>query len=478
MKRVYLIPIVLFLSALSTQIFSVAQQSTIDTVYKQQLALVKGLIRHSKDRLPLVVDPEVGHTKTFEALDRLNCFLDHNPDALECVIDTFLVCIHDSCADVPTRVYDCIKSYETGEKVIAEIDVHAIQKKITTLVISYFKFQLTLLGALDYYGQDFLQRSQLATYLEIAKPWITFFAVYMAMHVSLKVLESLLTINTTTETKLLSEATTAEGADTTFAINKAQPPKETVIKTIFPLVECVGTNLKTYAHDILNELNKSSFTKAIVAGLFAPNVGPSVEKINKYVKENLSKAYAQLVNKSRKSGYPAKPSKESFDTVKGYENTKLLMTPVIDFCINLDEYRAADLKIARGYLFEGPLADGRKMAFALAGEMSKKLKTLGSSTQWLTYEIHGSSLVNRKLDRVLEECLEFGPTVLIITDIDWIYKQKDVAPEVYADIINRLAHYLSQESNFPLLICATSQDHSVIDPVMLEYNKFEKVLLA
>ncbi|MBY0109569.1 MAG: ATP-binding protein [Candidatus Babeliaceae bacterium] len=477
MKRVYLLPVVSFFLVLSTQVFCELTQSTIDTVYKQQLTLVKGLIRHCKDRLPLVVDPEVAHTKTFEALDTLNSFLDRYPGAIECVIDTFLTCVNEGCVDVPRRVYDCIQSYEISEKIITETEALEIQRKVTALVVSYFKFQLTLLGALDYYGQDFLQRSQLATYLEIAKPWIAFFAVYMAINVSLKLLESLLNINTKTEI-LLPELPKTTSADSQLLNYETLSGKEKITKTIFPVVECIGKNLKTYAHDILNELNKSSFTKAVVAGLFAPNITPSIEKINRYLKENFSKSYAQIINKPRKSGYPAKPSKESFKTVNGYENTKLLMTSVIDFCINLDEYRAADLKMARGYLFEGPLADGRKMAFAVAGEITKKLKALGSPAQWLTYEIHGSSLVHRKLDKVLEECLEFGPTVLIITDIDWIYKQKDVAPEVYADIINRLTRYLSQESNFPILIFATSQDHSVIDPVLLEYNSFEKILLA
>jgi hypothetical protein len=257
----------------------------------------------------------------------------------------------------------------------------------------------------------------------------------------------------------------------------------------FVVIPQIVNVLKTFSHEydpknenklvesLLKEAD-SQIVKAFLAGIFSPNIVSNAEKITKYASENASKSYAELISKYRKSGYPAKPSKESFDTIKGYLDTKLLMTPVMDFCINLDKYRAADLKIARGYLFEGPLADGRKMAFAVAGEMTKKLQALGSPAKWLTYEIHGSSLVNRKLDKVLEECLEFGPTVLIITNIDWIYNQKDVEPEVYADIINRLTRYLSQESNFPLLILATSQDHTVIDPVMLEFHKFELVKMA
>jgi len=456
----------------------VGHQATVDAVYKQQQTFVTGLIKHCKERLPVIVDAEVAHKSTLLALDELNAFANLHPNALECVIDTFQTCIDESCMDVPARVNECIQNYKSTEKAISLPDTQALQEKVNNLVVSYFKFQLTLLGALDHYGQQFLYRTQLMTYIELAKPWIAFFAVYMAINASLGLLEKLLQVNTATE--LLADKTTTPETilDNLAAVAPEATIPETITKAIFPHIEFAGNALKTCANDALSELNKSSLTKAVVAGLFTPNVAPSVEKINKYVKENWSKSYAELISKARKSGYPAKPSKESFDTMRGYENTKLFMTPVMDFCMNLDEYRAADLKLARGYLFEGPLADGRKMAFAVAGEMTKKLKALGSPVKWLTYEIHGSSLVNRKLDKVLEECLEFGPTVLIITNIDWIYNQKDVEPEVYADIINRLTRYLSQESNFPLLICATTQDHTVIDPVMLEFHKFDLVPLS
>lgn len=415
-----------------SQTTALVSQAAIDAVNKQQQTVVTALIKHCKERLPLVTDPTVAHTKTFAALDNLSTFMYQHPDALECVIDTFQACIDDACTDVPLRVSACIQNYEGSEKAVTLADTQALQEKVNNLVVSYFKFQLTLLGALDYYGQEFLYRTQLMTYIELARPWVFAGGVYFAIQYAVQLLEDLMSKN--------------------------------------------GVKNET-AKNFLKEIDTTLF-KAIVAGIFSPDIRTSAHKINKYLGENWSKSYAEIISKYRKSGYPAKPSKESFDTIKGYENTKLLMNPVMDFCINLTEYRAADLKMARGYLFEGPLADGRKMAFAVAGEMTKKLEALGSPVKWLTYEIHGSSLVNRKLDIVLEECLEYGPTVLIISNIDWIYTQDNVEPEVYADIINRLARYLSQESNFPLLICATSQDHTIIDPVMLEFHKFELVTLS
>ncbi len=435
MKRLFLSALLCCLITFNSQQAYAQSQATIDAVHKQQQAFVTGLIKHCKERLPLVIDPEVPHKSTIMALDQLNAFINLHPDALECVIDTFQTCINESCMNVPARVTACIQNYETSEKGISLPDTQVLQEKLNNLVLSYFKFQLTILGALDYYGQEFLQRTQLITYIELAKPLA--FAGVMYFFVIPQIVN------------LLKRLT-----------HEYDPKSEN------KLVE-----------SILKEAD-SQIVKAVLAGIFSPNIVGSAEKINKYVTESWNKSYAEIIGKARKSGYPAKPSKESFDTIKGYEDTKLLMTPVMDFCINVDKYRAADLKMARGYLFEGSLADTRKMAFAVAGEMTKKLQALGSSAKWLTYEIHGSSLVNRKLDKVLEECLEFGPTVLIITNIDWIYTQKDVEPEVYADIINRLTRYLSQESNFPLLICATTQDHTVIDPVMLEFHKFELVPLA
>jgi ATP-dependent Zn protease len=263
----------------------------------------------------------------------------------------------------------------------------------------------------------------------------------------------------------------------TKKISATSEPAQEKTEAVLPLIAFTGNTLKTFATEVISELNKSPLTKTVVAGMLTPNLSPTVERVNKYLKENYEASYAKIISKSRKSGYSAKPSKVSFDTISGYETIKLNLMPAINFCTHLDEYRAADLKMARGYLFEGSLTDARDMAHALAGEITKKLHAAGSSKQWLTYEIHGASLVNKKLDKVLEECLEFGPTVLVITNIDWIYRQKDVEPEVYADIINRLSKYLSPESNLPIVVCATTENHTVLDPVLLEAKRFQLISL-
>lgn len=423
MKKLFLIALTYGLSFPSF-CFGESQQA-IDKVYKQQQDFVISLLKQCKERQT--------QRAARESLETLSGFLKQFPSALECVIDTFQICLDHNCKDIPAHVTKCIENFKAtsaNKDFMDYPDTHMVQPKLNALIICYFNFQLTPLGAVDHYGQSFLQRTNLDTYLSLVQPIITFIGVYALLSYSINYLNN------------------------TFEIN--------------------------YKHDknpLLQETSSTTF-KAIAASLFVPEIRPSLERTQKYIKETVSKNYAQLIHKNRKSGYPAKPAKESFNTIKGYADTKLLLTPYIDFCTHLTEYRSADLRIARGILLEGDLADGRKMAQAFAGEITQKYQSLGSSAQCLVYEIHGSSLVDKKLDKVIEECLEFAPCILIINNIDWVYKQKDVEPEVYAHIINKLNRYLAQDSNCPVTIFATSQDHTVLDPVLLEFNKFEVIPLA
>ncbi len=447
MKRIFLSTVLCCLATLSSSQTDAVRQATEQTVRNQQKTIVTTIISNAQKRLPLIADAELTRRSTL-AFDELHEFIQEHPDALECVIDVLKTCFDEDCFDVQNRVHGCIKRYKESGKTLSLPTVEALQEKVTNLVISYYKFQLTLLGALDHYAQQFLCRTQISSYYELAKPWLIYAAIYTSIHYAVKLLDSIIhSYEAKSDNKVVENVL-----------------KETKIDN--KIVESV-----------LKEID-STFVKAVIAGIFSPDIRTSADKINKYVKENWEKSYAEIISKYRKSGYPAKPSKESFDTVKGYENTKLLLRPTIDFCSFLTEYRGADIKFPRGYLFEGSLADGRKMAQALAGEMTKRLKASGSPAQWLVYEIHGSALSYMKLDVYLNECLEFGPTVLIINNIDWIYTQPDVEAKVYADVINILNKYLTQESNYPILVCATSQDHTVIDPVMLESYKFELMPLA
>lgn len=434
-------------------------------VLEQQKTFVIELIKHCKNRLPVLrTTPEV-RRKTTESLDELKNFLSTHPDALASAIDTFTTCIEHKCKDADVLIEDCIKNYNETYKNEMLPDTQEIQGKLSALITCYFNFQLTTLGAADHYVNTFLQKTQINTYLDLAKPWFALAAVYVTIHASLKMLDEQLkaneeTISTNVKTKPSHDTLEIDTINTTRIISKN--------------LQTALTTAKAVAASCIKELD-SSTTKLIASYIITPGIKNSLAKMHRYASENFNAAYAQVINKQRKSGYTVKPSKESFATVSGYHDTKLLLTPLIDFCAHLTEYRAADLKISRGYLFEGDLANGRRLAHAIAGEITQTLQKSGSKTKWQVYETHGSALINKGLDKVIEECLEFGPTLLVINNIDWIYNQKDIEPEVYAHIIARLSKYLSQDSNAPLIICATSQNHSVIDPVMLECNKFELI---
>lgn len=435
-------------------------QKTIDTVYAQQRTFVTDLINHYRSRLAVVVPKHMVDKNTVEALDDLRKFVTQHPDALECVVDTFQICINEDCMNIPYHVDRCIGDYKKSSKALTLPDIATLQNKVHNLITSYFAFQLTLLGTLDYYAQQFVQRTNLDLYFGLIKPWIAFGAVYLTIHGSLKLLEN----------ALITQEAPGGG-------HASGDPKKIPLTAASSPIGFIAHTVKSFASSSLKEFDNAA-AKLVASYILTPGIKTSLERAGKYLSERSSASYAQLISKPRKSGYRAKPVRDSFDSIQGYDDIKLYMMPVLDFCNNLEEYRAADLKIARGFIFEGPLTEGRKLGRALAGEMTKKLQSAGSCSQWLVYEIHGSSLIHRNLDSILEECLEFGPTVLIINNIDWIYTQKDVEPVVYADIINKLAKYLSQESTFPILICATSQDHTVIDPVMLETHKFEVVTLS
>jgi|GEM_PF-5951557 hypothetical protein len=407
-------------------------EEAVRKTYKQQQDFVVGLLKHCKDRLPKIVRLSARSKAAAQtSIDTLSDFLNKNPESLECVIDTFHQCLTEKCVDIPTNVDACIKNYQAkmyGSDYSSFPDSQQVQQKLSALVICYFNFQLSPLGTVDHYAQDYLQRTNIDTYISLVTPFFAFVGIYALLHYGISHLSQ------------------------NYTIVKNEPlNKSHVEHPILPEIR----------NSFLKEISSPAF-KAIAAGFFTPDLQSSIIRTKKYMTENLQKGYAGLINKTRKTGYPTKPSKESFKAVKGYEDTKLQLTPLIDFCAHLIEYRATDLKIARGYLFEGNLAEGRKMAQALAGEI-----------KWNIYEMHGSALVDKKLDKVLDDCLEFGPTVLIINNIDWIYTQKDVEPEVYSHVINKLTRYLSIESNYPIIVCATSQDHTVIDPVMLEPSKFE-----
>lgn len=436
-------------------------QKTIHTVYDQQRTFVTDLINHCKSRLTVVVPKQVVDKNTVGALDDLREFVTRHPDALECVVDTLQTCINENCINIPYHVDRCIADYEKSAKALTLPDLATLQNKVHNLITSYFAFQLTLLGALDYYAQQFLRKTNLDVYFGLVKPWLTFGAVYLTIHGSLKLLENAL---------ITQDASSGTVGQAPSASNKMP-----LMGTTSPL-GFIANTAKSFASSSLKEFDNAA-AKLVASYILTPGIKTSLERAGKYLSERSSASYARLISKPRKSGYRAKPVRDSFDTLQGYDDIKVYMMPVLDFCNNLEEYRAADLKIARGFIFEGPLTEGRRLGRALAGEMTKRLQSAGSCAQWFVYEIHGSSLIHKNLDGILDECLEFGPTVLIINNIDWIYTQKDVDPVVYADIINKLAKYLSQESTFPILICATSQDHTVIDPVMLETHKFEVITL-
>ncbi|CAM6002342.1 unnamed protein product [Sphagnum balticum] len=402
-------------------------QEAYAAAYNQQKTHVIDLIKHWQTRLPFVTGPQIAHKGALVALDDMRAFVDEHPDRLACVIDTLNACLDEQCVHLEFRIRSCMTECQQ-ERVSLE-DAELLQHKLNNLVRSYHLFQLTRLGKLDYCLQDFLQKHPVGTYVDIAKPWLSYLAISNFLGYSIDFLNSVIPAH--------------------------QPKSESVLK----------------------ELN-SSLVKAVAAGFFTPEISTSIAKIHRYTKEFFSQEYAYMVGNPHKSTYPTKVSKESFDTIKGYQQTKVLLMPLVHFCTNLIEYRGTDLKMARGYLFEGNLNDGRKIACALAGQITKNLQLMNSPTVWHTHEIHASALVSKKLDKTIDDCLEFGPTVLIIKDIDWIYQQKDVDLEIYADIINKLGKYVSAESNVPLVVCATTHDHCVIDPVMLEAVKFELIRLS
>ena len=74
MKRQFLSALVCSLLSLNASTAPVGHQATVDAVYKQQQTFVTGLIKHCKDRLPIIVDPKVAHKNTLLALDELNAF--------------------------------------------------------------------------------------------------------------------------------------------------------------------------------------------------------------------------------------------------------------------------------------------------------------------------------------------------------------------------------------------------------------------
>lgn len=412
-------------------IYAELDRKTIQIVYNQQQKFVIDLIKHCKTRLPLVA-PYACSSKSgsLESLDKLASLLKEHPEALECVMDTLLSCIEKQCINVTPEVNKCLRTYHEMEKNILLPDAQTLQKKFSALVICYFDFQLTPLGTVDYYTQDYLERTNLKTYISLVAPFVNFIGIYTILHYTIKYLDA----------KYQVKGLTSSDKD---------------------------------EHGILKEISSPIF-KTVASAFFVPEIRTTTDKLTKYAQETWLSYYAKTTNKMHKSTYPAKQSKESFATIHGYENVKCMFTPLIEYCAHFNRYHAAGLTIARGYMFEGDLAYGRKLAYALAGEISMQNK----NSIWRVVEIHGSSLVNLNLDKVLGDCLEFGPAVLVINNLDWIYTQKEVKPEVYSHIINKLAKYLSHDCTSPIIVIATSKDHNCIDPVMLEAQKLELIKLA
>lgn len=493
MKTSFVSQIVLSITLLGSA-FSVqagmqaGMQTATNAVLSQQQKFVSGLIDHCKKRAPLVVKSQI-KSSVIDSLDTLQSFLDEHPEALECVIDTLTDCVNQNCTNAPKLVENCINNYTVRLKDMSLTDTQLVQQKLSALIICYFNFQLTTLGAIDNYVEELLQKTNIDTYATLAKPFVTFAAAYLTIHIALKSLEHALGNTSNPAIPSGEELKTAQIAPSITAPQTQTELFGEILKTLKDLAnvskktassatskiaaKTVSPQFTALASDCVKDLNSTAI-KGFGAYMLTHDLKSNFDKIINYINENANAKYAQVISKARKTGYKAKPSKESFKTLYGYEETKLLLTPLIDYCVNLKQYRGADLKIAHGYLFEGNLADGRKLSQALAGEMSRKLAQAGCKAEWLVYEIHSSALnKDGAFEKMLNECLEFGPAIFIINDLDWIYTQKDVEPQVYADIINKSARYLNADSNIPLIICATTQDHTKIDPTMLGVHKFE-----
>lgn len=413
------IPFLYFFVALVLQTQALNDATAI--VYKQQRDMVLSIIDHAQKRLPVVTRYSPAELSALNSIKQL-LIEQPTPQALAYALDRLNNCIN-------CKSFSASDSY-TQDDII--YDCAVTQAKITELARSYFHFQLTLPGTIDHYIEEFLQAHNIDTTINLAWPYVKVGIGLWALHGAFNQLQSFL-------------------------------PHDTSTKKVTGSFKLGDEIIKEYV---------TSTAKTIIAALALFELKDSFNKFNKYTYENYERWYASFISKYRKIGYPVKPAKESFDTVRGYDDVKTRLLPLIDFTANLKAYRAADLRIARGYLFEGNLADTRRIALSIAGEVSKK-----SPAPWGVYEMHSSKLLSSSLYSILEECLEFGPTVLVIREFEWLYQQKEVEAKIYADIINRLGRYVASDSNYPVIICATTQDRNLIDHVLLEPIMFEVIKL-
>ena len=118
----------------------------------------------------------------------------------------------------------------------------------------------------------------------------------------------------------------------------------------------------------------------------------------------------------------------------------------------------------------GPIDTGKMLTQALAGEVTKTLKSKGKATKCSVYEIHASLLLQKELKDIVKEAEKSSPCLVVIDELDWLFNQKSVDPKIWSDLVTSMSGTLKSAKK-QVFIVGTARNCNNIDMAIKDHGR-------